>query len=84
VAQRLINPDLAADLSAQSLISLHLLAHYPKDPIIGEEDTSELRANDTLREKVIGLVNDNFKLEDGWGKGKTWSEAESVFTPLGH
>jgi 3'(2'), 5'-bisphosphate nucleotidase len=40
------------------MISLHLAEHFPKDPIIGEEDTSELKANDPLRERVIKLVNE--------------------------
>lgn len=72
-----------ADLSAQSLISLHLLAHFPDDKIIGEEDTTELRANDGLRSKVVKLVNDGFGREDGWEKGKEWSEKECV-TSAGH
>lgn len=65
-----------ADLSAQALISLHLLDHFPHDKIIGEEDTSELRANTPLREKVIQLVNGGFKREDGWGKDKVFTEDE--------
>ncbi|RSH87239.1 hypothetical protein EHS25_003148 [Saitozyma podzolica] len=69
------SPVTVADLAAQSLISLHLLEHF-KDEIIGEEDTTELRANDALRSKVIGLVNEGFGREEGWGKGKTWSEKE--------
>jgi 3'(2'), 5'-bisphosphate nucleotidase len=62
-----------ADLSAQALITLHLREHS-KDEIIGEEDTTELRANSALRERVVGLVDEAFGREEGWGKGKTWSE----------
>jgi 3'(2'), 5'-bisphosphate nucleotidase len=51
------SPVTAADLSAQSLISLYLRKAYPTDPIIGEEDTTELRANTPLRERVVRLVN---------------------------
>lgn len=69
------SPVTVADLSAQSLISLHLLAHF-QDPIIGEEDTSELRVNEPLRQRVVGLVNGGFKKEEGWGKDKTFSEDE--------
>lgn len=69
------SPVTVADLSAQSLISLHLLAHF-QDPIIGEEDTSELRVNEPLRQRVVGLVNAGFKNEEGWGKDKTYSEEE--------
>lgn len=70
-----ITDDIVADLSAQSLISLHLLSHYPKDQIIGEEDTSELRGNASLRSKVVDLVNSNFTGE-GWGEAKSWTEDE--------
>ncbi|KAK4686944.1 3'(2'), 5'-bisphosphate nucleotidase, partial [Tremellales sp. Uapishka_1] len=72
------SPVTVADLSAQSLISLHLLEHYPKDPIVGEEDTTELRRNAALREKVLTLVNDGFKREDGWGNGQSWSEDQML------
>ena len=65
-----------ADLSAQALISLHLLHHFSSDLIIGEEDTSELRANEGLRGKVITLVNEGFGRENGWGKGQTFQEEE--------
>lgn len=51
------SPVTAADLSAQSLISLYLQSQFPGDPIIGEEDTTELRANTPLRERVVRLVN---------------------------
>jgi 3'(2'), 5'-bisphosphate nucleotidase len=67
-----------ADLSAQSLISLHLLQHFPHDPIVGEEDTTELRANAGLRERVIALVNGSFEQEEGWAKGQKFSEEEQV------
>jgi 3'(2'), 5'-bisphosphate nucleotidase len=64
-----------ADLSAQSLISLHLQAHFKEDEIIGEEDTGELRQNEPLRAKVVDLVNGGF-IGEGWGQGKTFSEDE--------
>ena len=70
-----------ADLSAQSLISLHLQAHFANDEIIGEEDTSELRGNETLRAKVVDLVNGAF-VGEGWGEGKSFSEDEYVFNPI--
>lgn len=75
-----------ADLSSQSLISLHLLHHFPTDNIIGEEDTTELRSNESLRERVIALVNGGFSSsgpdaqwnggKDGWATDKQWSESE--------
>ncbi|CAD6571112.1 MAG: hypothetical protein TREMPRED_000165 [Tremellales sp. Tagirdzhanova-0007] len=73
-----INPPLQvlADLSAQALISLHLLNHYASDPIIGEEDTSELRENEPLRRRVVNLVNEGFCQEEGWGRGHQFQEDE--------
>jgi len=62
-------------LSAQSLISLHLQAHFADDEIIGEEDTSELRQNEPLRAKVVDLVNNAF-VGEGRGEGKSFSEDE--------
>lgn len=68
---------IVADLSAQSLISLHLQAHFSGDEIIGEEDTAELRQNEPLRAKVVDLVNGGF-VSEGWGQDKTFSEEEYV------
>lgn len=62
-----------ADISAQALITLHLQAHF-KDEIIGEEDTTELRGNSELRERVVKLVDEAFGREEGWGKGETFKE----------
>lgn len=77
------SPVTVADLSSQSLISLHLLKHFPSDKIIGEEDTTELRSNAALRERVVGLVNGAFSSSDpavqeygSWAKGSQWSETE--------
>ncbi|ORX35787.1 hypothetical protein BD324DRAFT_581839 [Kockovaella imperatae] len=63
------SPVTTADLSAQALISLHLVSAFPSDQIIGEEDLSELRKNAELRSKVVGLVNEH-------GKPDQWSEQE--------
>ena len=67
---------LVADLSAQALISLHLLRHFPSDFIIGEEDTSELRENGGLRSRVVELVREGFEGEHGWSEGRSLEEAE--------
>ena len=71
------------DLAAQALITLHLQESFPEDKIVGEEDTTELRKNDGLRGKVVGLVNQGFekgilgKESQGiWGEGETFSEEE--------
>ncbi|ORY32830.1 hypothetical protein BCR39DRAFT_521890 [Naematelia encephala] len=70
------SPVTVADLSAQALISLHLQSHFGEDKIVGEEDTTELRANDPLRAKVVSLVNEGFGREEGWGRGHIWEESE--------
>lgn len=82
------SPVTAADLSAQSLISLYLQKQYPEDPIIGEEDTTELRSNTPLRNRVVKLVNeyaeDSYTEEqvlsaidlgsaEGGSKGRFWT-----------
>ena len=55
-----IPDDLAvADFSAQAVVNTILMREFPNDPIVGEEDSKDLRAPEgaTLREKVIELAN---------------------------
>jgi 3'(2'), 5'-bisphosphate nucleotidase len=58
------------------------LESFPEDKIVGEEDTTELRQNDGLRNKVVQLVNEGFakgRAEEGaWAEDNTWSENECV------
>jgi 3'(2'), 5'-bisphosphate nucleotidase len=61
-----------ADLSAQALIALHIQDTFPEDSIIGEEDTTELRRDNALLNRVVGLVN------EGFGEGSSRSSEESV------
>ncbi|EJT52731.1 3'(2'),5'-bisphosphate nucleotidase [Trichosporon asahii var. asahii CBS 8904] len=68
------SPVTVADLSAQALISLHLIPAFPKDEIIGEEDTSELRRNDALCDKVVSLVNEGFTRVSGPMQNDTFSK----------
>jgi hypothetical protein len=72
---------VVGDLAAQALITLHLQNAFPEDKIVGEEDTTELRKNEGLRNKVVGLVNEGFekgklgKESEGiWGEGESFSE----------
>ncbi|MBL4884591.1 MAG: 3'(2'),5'-bisphosphate nucleotidase, partial [Planctomycetaceae bacterium] len=48
------SPVTIADFGAQALVSRHLLAAFPKDPIIGEEDAAELREaeQESFREAI--------------------------------
>lgn len=82
------SPVTIGDLAAQALITLHLQNAFPEDKIVGEEDTTELRKNDGLRNKVVGLVNEGFekgklgKESEGiWGEGESFAE-DSVLTAL--
>ncbi len=65
------------DYAAQAVISSMLHRAFPTDPIIGEEDAAELRAEagKELRERIVQLANEalNADLELGdvedWGIG---------------
>ena len=50
---------LVADFSAQAIINTYLHKAFPNDPIIGEEDSKDLRGDEgkVLREKVHSLTN---------------------------
>jgi len=52
------SPVTVADYGAQALVSLTLERAFPKDPIIGEEDTIELRAEagQVMLERVMHFV----------------------------
>ncbi|CAG8444701.1 3445_t:CDS:2 [Ambispora leptoticha] len=52
-------PITVADYSAQAVINTILGKTFPNDPIVGEEDTDELRGDERkpLREKVLELTN---------------------------
>jgi 3'(2'), 5'-bisphosphate nucleotidase len=52
------SPVTVADFGAQAVVSLDLLSAFPADPLVGEEDASELRetANAALAEKVVSHV----------------------------
>jgi 3'(2'), 5'-bisphosphate nucleotidase len=52
------SPVTVADFGAQAVVSHHLLGAFPKDPMVGEEDSAELReaANAELRAKVVRHV----------------------------
>ncbi|KAH9979513.1 hypothetical protein BGW80DRAFT_1435017 [Lactifluus volemus] len=53
------SPVTVADYSAQAVINTILSCAFPFDPIVGEEDSADLRDNTTLRARV-------------WGLGKRW------------
>ncbi len=51
-----------ADYSAQAVINIILSQAFPEDPIVGEEDASDLRAQNevsqALRARVVELADD--------------------------
>ncbi|KAJ7774625.1 nucleotidase HAL2 [Mycena maculata] len=80
------SPVTVGDYAAQALISVMLTHAFPADPIVGEEDAAELRAEEgkTLRERIIELANqalvsplvEGDKVEWGIGPGQTKTSAE--------
>ncbi|KAI8988029.1 3',5'-bisphosphate nucleotidase [Mycotypha africana] len=64
------SPVTVADFSAQAIVNTKLKQHFPNDPIVGEEDSKDLKGETgtPLREKVVSLTNgilaDNEKLSE--------------------
>ncbi|KAI9306826.1 3',5'-bisphosphate nucleotidase [Cunninghamella echinulata] len=64
------SPVTVADFSAQAIVNTYLEKAFPEDPIVGEEDSKDLRGEEgkILREKVFsltnGILNDNEKLTE--------------------
>ena len=79
-------PVTIADLSAQALINTMLGSAFPSDPIVGEEDASDLRgtgeAQRLMQERITDLANDALtrplssdeRKEWGLGNGKSTDE----------
>ncbi|TIA93557.1 hypothetical protein E3P99_00050 [Wallemia hederae] len=74
------SPVTIADYSCQSLVSLLLSKAFPSDPLVGEEDADVLRQSAELKDKVIGLVNNELSIPlkhgevDGLDLGSTQQE----------
>ncbi|KDQ11215.1 hypothetical protein BOTBODRAFT_57542 [Botryobasidium botryosum FD-172 SS1] len=81
------SPVTVADYAAQAVINTIITAAFPKDPIVGEEDASDLRSPTSddaalLRERVTTLANDVLtpppseeeRAEWGLGFGRTTTE----------
>jgi 3'(2'), 5'-bisphosphate nucleotidase len=74
------------DYAAQALISSMLKNAFPADPIVGEEDAADLRAEEgkVLRDRIVELANEALvaplvegdKPEWGIGPGQAKSAAE--------
>jgi 3'(2'), 5'-bisphosphate nucleotidase len=55
------SPVTIADYGSQAIVNALLQSKFPLDPIVGEEDSHELRQNHELREKVWKLVSSTLK-----------------------
>ncbi|TPX69942.1 3'(2'),5'-bisphosphate nucleotidase [Spizellomyces sp. 'palustris'] len=51
------SPVTVADYGAQAVVNSILHAAFPNDPIVGEEDSSELQQNKATCDKVVDLAN---------------------------
>ncbi|KAJ3409222.1 TFIIH complex serine/threonine-protein kinase subunit kin28 [Chytridiales sp. JEL 0842] len=51
------SPVTIADFGAQAVVNSILHAHFPNDPIVGEEDSKDLQEDAVMRGKVLDLVN---------------------------
>lgn len=65
---------VVADYSAQAVINTILGRTYPDDPIVGEEDAADLRAESAspLRNRIVELANEAFAAELRSGEQPNW------------
>lgn len=78
------------DFSAQAVINTILGRTFPQDPIVGEEDSADLRTESgaSLRARVVELANEALRADlrtgekDEWGLGPkyTYSAEDLVET----
>ncbi|KAJ7590436.1 hypothetical protein C8J56DRAFT_937479 [Mycena floridula] len=69
------SPVTVGDYAAQALISSMLTHAFPLDPIVGEEDAAELRAESgkDMRDRIVELANEALTTDDSdkrWGIGQ--------------
>ncbi|KAJ3852992.1 hypothetical protein EV368DRAFT_73725 [Lentinula lateritia] len=68
------SPVTVGDFSAQAVISSMLHRAFPDDPIVGEEDAADLRAESgaSLRDRIVELANEALTAELGIGDIAEW------------
>lgn len=71
------SPVTVADFGAQAIVNACLRQACPDIPIVGEEDSADLRANDTLKQKVWGLVQETLSKEEDVSVGNI-ADAEQM------
>ncbi|KAI8995983.1 hypothetical protein BC832DRAFT_567927 [Gaertneriomyces semiglobifer] len=55
------SPVTVADYGAQALVNHLIHNQFPEDPIVGEEDSSDLQKDDKLTQNVVNLTNEALK-----------------------
>lgn len=62
------------DFAAQAVISSILHHAFPADPIVGEEDASDLReeSGKEMKDRIVGLANEAITADLGLGDNKNW------------
>ena len=65
---------LVGDFASQALISSILYRAFPDDPIVGEEDASELRAESgkEMKDRIVELANEALTHELEPGDDRSW------------
>ena len=65
---------LVGDFATQALISSILYRAFPDDPIVGEEDASELRAESgkDMKDRIVELANEGLTYELELGDNRNW------------
>ncbi|KAK3064290.1 hypothetical protein LTS18_008532, partial [Coniosporium uncinatum] len=71
------SPVTIGDFGAQALIIAAIKHNFPSDEVVGEEDASDLRQNEDLREKVWGYVQ-QAKLADDKAENELGGPIEDV------
>lgn len=68
------SPVTVADYSAQAVISSMLGNAFPGDPIVGEEDSADLRleSGKELRDRIVALSNEALTADLGLGENAEW------------
>jgi len=68
------SPVTVGDFAAQAVISSILHRAFPADPIVGEEDASDLRAKSgkEMKDRIVALANEALTAELGFGDNKNW------------
>ncbi|TFY55125.1 hypothetical protein EVJ58_g8442 [Rhodofomes roseus] len=73
------SPVTVGDFAAQAVVNTILSRTFPHDPVVGEEDSNDLRADTgvSLRERVVALANESLTAplqpgeDESWGVGPT-------------